>query len=106
MKSFHTLKLPIILLGFGGALLLSPACKAQEVAPDHFTATGVEDVYEPGTGKATAPAAKQKPAAVQAQKRQAGSSTYLQLAAKRSSSVLPQPGAQAVAEKSKPTPKP
>jgi hypothetical protein len=70
VKSFTMLKLPVILLGFGGALLLSPACKAQEATPDHFTDTGVQDVYEPGAGKATATTAKQKPAVVQALKQQ------------------------------------
>jgi len=104
VKSLNMLKLPVILLGFGGALLLSPACKAQESSPDHFTDTGVQDVYEPGSAK---PAAKPaKPAVVQAKKQQTGSDAKVQLAANRSASEIPQPSAQAVADKRKETPKP
>lgn len=104
MKSFNMLKMPVILLGFGGVLLLSPACKGQESTPDHFTDTGVQDVYEPVTVKAAAPTAKVKPTTVQARKRQTGSAATLQLAANRSSSLPAQTGVQAVAEKRKPTP--
>ncbi len=103
MKSFSMYKIPVILLGFGGALLLSPSCKAQESTPDHFTDTGVQDVYEPGAPKAVATVAKPKPTAVQARKHQSGSQASLQMASNRSSSSV-QPGAQAVAEKRKPTP--
>lgn len=95
MKSFNMSKLPIILLGLGGALLLSPACKAQEVSPAIFTNSGVEDVY---------PAAKQKPAATHSRKQQTGSAATTQLAAKRNSSKAPQPSVQIVAEKRKQTP--
>lgn len=106
MKPFNMLKITVLLLGFGGALLLSPACKAQECSPDHFTDTGIEDVYQPGAVKVAAIKAKPKPAAVQARKHPIGSSAALQLAANRDSAETPQPVAQAVAEKRKPTPKP
>jgi hypothetical protein len=106
MKPFNMLKMPMILLGFGGALLLSPTCKAQECSPDHFTDTGVEDVYAPAALKVVTTTAKPKPSAVQARKHPTGSAATLQLAANRDSSELPQPSEQAVAEKRKPAPKP
>ena len=104
MKSFSMLKIPMLLLGFGGALLLSPSCKAQEVNPDHFTASGVQDVYEPPAGKATAPAVKQKSPALQSRKLQTDPAATLQVASKRSASVPLQPGPQPVVEKRKLTP--
>jgi hypothetical protein len=91
------LKMPMILLGLGGVLLLSPTCKAQEVSPAIFTNTGVEDAY---------PAAKPKPAATHSRKQQTNSAATTQLADKRNSSKPPQPSVQAVAEKRKQTPKP
>ncbi len=34
-------------MGLAAMLLVStPSCKAQEVSPDHFTDTGVQDVYD------------------------------------------------------------
>jgi hypothetical protein len=68
------------------ALLFSPACKAQEVNPDHFTNTGVQDVYEAAPGKVTAPKVKQKLLTLQSRTRQINLPATLQLAAKRSSS--------------------
>jgi hypothetical protein len=97
VKSFNMLKMPMILLGLGGVLLLSPTCKAQEVSPAIFTNTGVEDAY---------PAAKPKPAATHSRKQQTNSAATTQLADKRNSSKPPQPSVQAVAEKRKQTPKP
>ena len=97
MKPFNMLKMPMILLGLGGALLLSPACKAQEVSPAIFTNTGVEDAY---------PAAKPKPAVTHSRKQQTGSAASTQPAAKRNSSKPSQPGVQMVAEKRKQTPRP
>lgn len=36
----HLLKLAVLLLGVGAAVLLTPACRAQsEVSPDHFDGT-------------------------------------------------------------------
>jgi hypothetical protein len=81
------LRIPVILLGMGGALLLAPTCKAQEVNPDHFTDTGVQDVYDPGAAK-VAPAVKQKSPALVARTDQTSTAVTLQLAAKRSP-VLP-----------------
>ena len=59
MKSFRMLKLPMMLVGLGAALALSPSCKAQEVSPDHFTDTGVQNVYESAPAKTAAPKPKQ-----------------------------------------------
>ena len=104
MKSFNTFKLPVILLGFTGALLLSPAGKAQEVTSDHFSDTGVLNVYELRAGKVAAPAVKQMPAAVQARKQQSGSASALQRTAKRGSSLPAKPEAQTIPDKRKPAP--
>ena len=42
-------------LGLAAMLLVStPSCKAQEVSPDHFTDTGVQDVYEGAPAKVAA----------------------------------------------------
>jgi hypothetical protein len=54
MKSLRMFKLPVLLLGVGGALLFAPGCKAQEVSPDQFTATGVADVYHASAPSKTA----------------------------------------------------
>jgi hypothetical protein len=103
MKSFNMLKMPAILLGFAGTLLLSPASKAQE-GFDHFTDTAVLNVYEPVTGKAAQPAVKYAPAALQARKQTVSSASPLQRTAKRSSSLIAKPEAQAITDKRKPTP--
>ena len=40
MKRFNLLKLSVVFLGIGAALVLTPACKAQsEISPDHFDGT-------------------------------------------------------------------
>lgn len=104
MKSFGMLKIPMILVGFGAALVLTPACKAQEVSPDHFTATGVQDVYENAMGKAVAPKLQQKPSATQARTHQTNSPATLQPVAKRTPVPSGQPGTPAVADKRKSVP--
>jgi len=103
MKSFGMLKIPMILVGFGAAIVLSPACKAQEVSPDHFTATGVQDVYEGAAGKAAAPKVQQKSAS-QARARQSSSPATLQPVAKRAPVAATQPGPKAIADKRKSVP--
>ena len=104
MKSFNILRMPVILLGFTGALLLSPSSKAQEVTSDHFMESGVLNVYQPVASKAAQPAVKQMPTPGQARKQTAGSASPLQRTAKRGSSLLAKPEAQAAAEKRKPAP--
>ena len=40
MKHSILLKLSVLFMGIGGALVLTPACKAQsEISPDHFDGT-------------------------------------------------------------------
>ena len=93
----------IILLGFTGALILSPTSKAQE-GFDHFTSTSVQNVYEPVASKPAQPAVKQMLAAVQARKQQTGSASPLQRTAKRGASLPAKPEAQAIQDKRKPAP--
>jgi hypothetical protein len=97
------LKMPVILLSFAGTLLFSPASKAQE-GFDHFTDTGVLNVYEPVASKPAQAALKQMPAAVPARKQTVGSASPLQRSAKRGSSLVAKPEAQAITDKQKPTP--
>jgi hypothetical protein len=83
MKPFIFWKIPMMVVGLGGALLLAPACKAQsEVSPDHFDGT---DVWE--TAARTPSPAKAKPAAnggsYQAKNQKASPGASLQLAAVR-----------------------
>lgn len=105
MKSVNILSMPVILLGVTGVLLLSPAVKAQEVTSDHFSETGVLNVYQPVAGKSAQPAVKQMPAAVQARKQQNGSASSLQRTTKRGSSLPAKPEAQAaISGKPKPAP--
>jgi hypothetical protein len=103
MKSFGMLKLPMIFVGLGAALAFSPSCKAQEVSPDHFTATGVQDVYE-APGKAAAPKAKQKPPTSEAGIHQTTPPANLQPVAKRTPVSLVQQGVPTVADRRKPVP--
>jgi hypothetical protein len=99
MKPFKMFKIPVILVGLGAALVLSPTCKAQEVSPDHFTVTGVQDVYDGAFDKAVAPKAQHKPSATH----QSNSPATLQPVAKRAP-VSATRGAQTVADRRKPVP--
>ncbi len=105
MKPFRMFKIPVILLGFGGVLILSPACKAQEVSPDHFTATGVEDLHQAAPQKVAAPKPMQTLPASQARNQRADSATTLQLTTTRNSSLPVQPGTLAIAEERKIAPR-
>jgi len=104
MKSFVMLKLPMVLVGLGAALVLSPACKAQEVSPDHFTDTGIQDVYDGAQNKASASKLKQSPSKTQARTHQTNSPATLQPVAKRTPVSAAQPGPKAVADKRKTVP--
>lgn len=70
MNSYKLLLPRTILVGsFGLAAMLlvcTPSCKAQEVSPDHFTDTGIQDVYEAAPAKATTPTVKHNLTASQA----------------------------------------
>ena len=104
MKPFVMLKLPIVLVGFGAALLLSPACKAQEVSPDHFTDSGVQNVYEITSAKPVTTKATLKPQATPPRTRQTTAPATLQPVAKRTPVSVTQPNPKAVADKRKPIP--
>ena len=94
-------------LGLAAMLLVStPSCKAQEVSPDHFTDTGVQNVYEGAPAQVAAPAAKQSVSATQSRVHRINSAATVQPAAKRNSSKPSQPSVQMVAEKRKQTPRP
>jgi len=102
MKPFGMLKLPMILVGVGAAMLLSPSCKAQEVTNDHFTDSGVQNIYDSTTAKQAAPKPKQKPAPARATNaRLANSPATLQATAQRAP-ALP---SQEVTDKRKTNPK-
>jgi hypothetical protein len=82
MKPFNLLKIPIVLVGLGAMALFAPACKAQEVSPDHFDGT---DSWE--IAARTPVATKAKSAANagthQAKNQKASAGPSLQLAAAR-----------------------
>jgi hypothetical protein len=102
MKSFRMLNIPVMLLGFGVAIIISPACKAQsEVAPDHF------DGSEPWVASQSAPRKvspakdKQTPSASQARTHQTNPPATLQLASRRDSSASAQPASGTIDDKRK-----
>jgi hypothetical protein len=101
MKAIRTLNLPMMLLGFGAALILSPACKAQESSPDHFTDTGVQDVYQPAPVKPAAAKVAQSAPVLQAQNQRSVSAASLKNASSRNSAPATRPSAVAVADKRK-----
>jgi hypothetical protein len=91
-------------LGLAAMLLVStPSCKAQEVNPDHFTDTGVQDVYEGAPAKLAAPTVKQNLSARQTQKPQINSQATVHTIAKRTYPLSAQLDTPAVADKPKPT---
>jgi hypothetical protein len=90
-------------LGLAAMLLVStPSCKAQEVNPDHFTDTGVQDVYEGAPAKLAASIVKQNLPATQAQKHQINSPATVHTVAKRTSEWSAPLETPAVAHKRKP----
>jgi hypothetical protein len=103
MKSLRMLKLPMIFVGLGAALAFAPASKAQEVSPDHFTDTGVQNVYESAPAQIAAPKPKQNQPAAQARSSQTNSTATLQPVAKRTPVSAAQTGPKAVADKRKTT---
>src|SRR6202521_2213799 len=73
-------------LGLAAMLLVStPSCKAQEVNPDHFTDTGVQDVYEGAPAKVATPMLKQNLSATQTRQHQINSPATVHTVAKRTS---------------------
>lgn len=89
-------------VGLAAMLLVStPSCKAQEVSPDHFTDTGVQDVYESTSAKVSAPKAKQNLLASQARTHRINPSTTA-LRAKRNNLLYSQLDTPAVVDRRKP----
>ena len=102
MKPFGMFKLPMILVGVGAAMLFSPSCKAQESSNDHFTDSGVQNVYDLASAKQAAAKPVRKPAPAQVSApRKANSPATLQATARRA----PVLSAQEVADRRKPAPK-
>ena len=86
VKYFMLYRMPLLLLGIGGALLLTPACKAQsEISPDHFDGT---DSWAAAAETVHAPVQKQAVAktALQAKSQKATQGAAFQLAASREAS--------------------
>jgi hypothetical protein len=105
MNTYKQLLPRTILLGsvsLAAMLLIStPSCKAQEVSPDHFTDTGVQDVYEGATARVAAPK-KQNLLASPARAHQINSRAGAPSFAKRTSLVYSQLDTPAVADRRKP----
>src|SRR5271155_1730669 len=72
-------------VGLAAMLLSTPSCKAQEVSPDHFTDTGVQDVYEGAPAKVAAANVKHNSSATQARTHQINSPAAVQPVPKRRS---------------------
>jgi hypothetical protein len=91
-------------LGLAAMLLVStPSCKAQEVNPDHFTDTGVQDVYEGAPVNVATPIVKQSLSSRQVPKHQINSPAAVHTVAKRTYQLSTQLDTPAVADKPKPT---
>jgi hypothetical protein len=101
VKHFILLKLSVLVLGIGGALLLTPACRAQsEINPDHFDGTDSwaasakavrPPMYKPTGSKTSLQAQSQKPPQASA----------VQLAAAREAAKPVRQGAVLIDRKSK-----
>lgn len=101
MKPYSMLKTSILICSFGGALMLSPACKAQsEVAPDHFEGGNTEPWEKASRFVIPQPAkANPKQAASQAQAHKTSPGAKLQVAAARDHSKLAEHDVVAVQDK-------
>ena len=101
MKLFMVLKLPLLVLGIGAALLFTPACKAQsEVSPDHFDGT---DSWARGAQAVHAPVQKTAAkASLQEKGQKTNQASTMQLAAVREVSKAVNREAAAADRKRKP----
>jgi hypothetical protein len=91
-------------LGLAAMLLVSaPSSKAQEVNPDHFTDTGVQDVYEGAPANVATPIVKQNLSWTQVPKHQIKSPAAVHTVAKRTYLLPTQLATPAVADKPKRT---
>ncbi len=106
MNTYKQLLPRTILIGsFGVAAMLlvgTPSCKAQEVSPDHFTETGVQDVYEGAPAKVAAPTVKQNQSAAQTRVHRINASSTKQSGANRTAILSVQLDNSAVADNRKP----
>ena len=106
MNAYKQLLPRTILIGsmsLAAMLLVStPSCKAQEVSPDHFTDTGVQNVYEGAPAQVAASAAKQNVSVNQSRAHKINSASTVQPAAKRNAVLSAQLDAPAVDAKRKP----
>jgi len=97
MKPFALLRSPILLGGLTLGLLLSPACKAQEVASEQFADNNTQSWEKPSRPAPQADKAKSKPVAAPAQvSKPTASQETVRLASARKSA-----GSEAVADKRK-----
>ena len=105
MNAYKQLLPRTILIGSMGlaAMLLAstPSCKAQEVSPDHFTDTGVQNVYEAAPAQVAAPAAKQNVSSTQSRAHKINSASTVQPAAKHNAVLSAQLDTPAVDAKRK-----
>jgi hypothetical protein len=108
VNSYKPSQLRTVLLGPIGLvamlLLSTPSCKAQEVSPDHFTATGVQDVYENAPAKVATSNSQQKLPDSKTRRHKMSSPGMPQPSPKRTSLMHAQPGRQVVSKKHKPAP--
>jgi hypothetical protein len=109
MKSFTFLRLPLVILGFGGLLALAPQSRAQsDVAPDHFDGTdswAAAASAKPATAQALAANAKPHYAATLQARNNKPASPALQPVAARTATI-PRRSDAAVTKKRNPaTPK-
>jgi len=82
VKSFSFCKLPLVLLGLGGALFFAPQSRAQsEIAPDHFD--GTDSWAAAAAAKVQAPKAKPRTATATSQSAKKPAAPSLQPVAAR-----------------------
>jgi hypothetical protein len=106
MKPFILLKLSVVTLGLGAALLLAPACKAQsEISPDHFDGT---DPWESALAQKNAGARNKQakaPASSQSLTNKPGAVAVVKLASQRADAKPVRQDATAIQEKRKVSPR-
>jgi hypothetical protein len=91
-------------LGLAAMLLVStPSCRAQEVNPEHFTDTGVQDVYEAAPVNVATPVVKQSLSSRPVPKHQIHSPAAVHTVVKRTYQLSTQLDTLAVADRAKPT---
>ena len=102
MNRFILLKLSVLLIGIGAALVLTPACQAQsEISPDHFDGT---DSWATAARPAHLQPQKQPAAkpSLQAKSQKEAKGSAFQLTSAREVTTAVRPEAGAVDRKRKP----